>query len=136
MTNSVTIGKVVVGGRRTHLVVVVEQRLHDDVVELEVEDGGDGLALGAQQRGPEAHGQVRRRHQVLVALRRHAARTHAHPYTPARAHTRTHTRTRTCPAAGTRPVRARGQRTKCYVGKARRMSVIQQIDDDVPMSPI
>lgn len=59
--------------RLEDVVVVLQHGLHQHVAELELEDGGYRVGVGAQQRRPPAHGQVGRGHEVLVAPRRHPA---------------------------------------------------------------
>ena len=63
------------------LAPVLDHDLDDDVGELDVHDGGDGLLLGAEQRGAEADAEVGDGHHVDAALERHVlqvAEQHLH----------------------------------------------------------
>ena len=51
-----------------HLVKVLYQYLHNNVLELDVHHGRHRLLLGPHQRGTEDHAQVGHRHQVVLAL--------------------------------------------------------------------
>ena len=50
---------------------VFDEDLDDDVGELDVHDGRHRLLLGPEQRRSEADAQVRDRHHVPLAVRRH-----------------------------------------------------------------
>lgn len=58
---------------KCHLLVLLDENLHDDVLELEVHDGRHRLLLRPHEGGAEHHAQVRYRHQVLLTVVRHSA---------------------------------------------------------------
>lgn len=56
----------------THLLMVLNEKLHHDILELDVHDGRHRLFLGAEQGGAKHHAQIGHRHQVLLVVIGHA----------------------------------------------------------------
>lgn len=63
-------------GTVTHLSVLLNQNLHDDILEFDVQHGRHGLHLGSHQRGAEDDGHVGGGHPVVLTVTTHTADTH------------------------------------------------------------
>jgi hypothetical protein len=58
--------------RRTYFIALGDEHFDDHVAELDVDDGGHGLLLRAQQRRSEADAQIAHRHQICRRHVRHS----------------------------------------------------------------